>query len=643
MIQAELKFESGKFYFFDLKKKARIYVPDSFTTLKQGHANKTAKFSFNEKGEIKKIEVQGTTHKPGEKVIQSVSPQKSNSALDYPEGTARAPYNFIPLVNTDKGYLKKIDTGKNELLSGYVDFQLKAITPLFIRGANDEFISIDKTPIIPGSTFRGLVANLANIVTGGPINQIEASREIYRRSTLLRDKDDNVRAGIVAKENGQYVIYPAQFSQIKPGFNQDFEYMLSGNEWHFSTGSVARMRITWKVYNRKQNPEYTLSEKVLERYIKDEQRGEDVPNLLDALRFGVIGSNRCNLQKSGVPIFFRLMNNEVEQIGHCKYFRVKYKKLLGDAIPEALRTDKDSFYSSIFGTTKNATRLYFEDCKLLGEPQFELSSPKHPKILAAPKPTTYAHYLRQPSLKTSPNNQISWDNDNLESRGHKQFWHKETNSTPNDPKSWIEESSVTPGKSHPKPINPIKINSIFSGRIRFIDLLPEELGLLLFVLDLPKNKAFKLGMGKPLGLGSVQLDNLKVVVHDLNGRYKSLFDSGSFNCPSKGGPQLEELKNNFARFFNGHFQVSSDSWSELWTKDHRLKELAIMLDVLHNTSFENWNDSTRYMQIEYHPGNQSPYYQHGDRTGDGNRFNEYKRKPILPKPSDIIKPNKKQK
>lgn len=54
-------------------------------------------------------------------------------------------------------------------------------------------------------------------------------------------------------------------------------------------------------------------------------------------------------------------------------------------------------------------------------------------------------------------------------------------------------------------IKPIKRNIKFKSRIRFENLTKEELGALLFVLDLPENHYHKIGMGKPLGLGSIEI------------------------------------------------------------------------------------------------------------------------------------------
>ena len=61
-------------------------------------------------------------------------------------------------------------------------------------------------------------------------------------------------------------------------------------------------------------------------------------------------------------------------------------------------------------------------------------------------------------------------------------------------------------------IQPVGKNNVFEFDVRFDNLRKWELGLLIYALELENNLAHKLGMGKALGLGSVQIKTEKVLL-----------------------------------------------------------------------------------------------------------------------------------
>ena len=173
-------------------------------------------------------------------------------------------------------------------------------------------------------------------------------------------------------------------------------------------------------------------------------------------------------------------------------------------------------------------------------------------------------------------------------------------------------------------VNLVLEEETFESKIRFENLTKEELGALLLVLDLPEGCAHKLGMGKPLGLGSVKITPTLTLI-DREKRYSSPFDEhGQWNTGEKQEKNLQQFKDAFATYIGkkleNHNIVNADSY---WTNDERMKELKHMLTLEHNMSGANvdWNARTRYMEIK-HPVNK----------------NEYKVRPVLPKPSEVVKP-----
>ena len=113
---------------------------------------------------------------------------------------ATAAYNFVPLPDemlhaeikpaaTDEerkaNYIAHVQpkgTNENdERLTGYLDIELKAETPLFIGiGNSEKFFSPTGAPRIPGSTLRGMTKNLVKILTCGAMRRDRRRRRQAR-------------------------------------------------------------------------------------------------------------------------------------------------------------------------------------------------------------------------------------------------------------------------------------------------------------------------------------------------------------------------------------------------------------------------------------------------------------------------------
>ena len=118
--------------------------------------------------------------------------------------------------------------------------------PLFIRGANDKFFSIDDKPAIPGSTMRGLIGNILNIVSYAEFNQIN-DNNLYKRSSLMSDKND-VYSGFLKFEEGHYKIYRCNYKQT-PSSNlkwTEYNYVFDNNSCMYSTGKCPKSSIVWQ-------------------------------------------------------------------------------------------------------------------------------------------------------------------------------------------------------------------------------------------------------------------------------------------------------------------------------------------------------------------------------------------------------------
>jgi CRISPR/Cas system CSM-associated protein Csm3 (group 7 of RAMP superfamily) len=549
---------------------------------------------------------------------------------------ARAPYNFVPL--NEEVFSTNNNTNHSEYssLSGYIDIQIEALTPLLVKNDDGQFFRVNDIPFIPGSTCRGLIRSLVEIASYSRMSFFE-DRQLYRRSNLTKD-GNQVEAGFLVFSDGKFKIHKSQCNQEKrSNIRHPHVYEFEENKCVFSTGKFANRLTVWKFSNR-ESDSFDVLPKLIESYNSDDTRAEGVIDIFKSAKKGgiydkngsVIRGNRNSrpTDSTGIPVFYRKDRaGEVISIGHAKYHRIPYTNSTGDHIIQYLvETD---FGNSIFGTDKIAGKVYFEDLMspIGHQIEYELDEERHPRILSSPKPTTYQHYLEQPrGIQTNQNAQHDWSTEGSKIRGHKQYWHRKTSSNLNDPATWIETGQVT--NSHTNPINPISIGSSFNGRIRFENLTKEELGALLFVLDLPEGCAHKIGMGKPLGLGSVKITPTLTLI-DRQKRYSSLFDENEdWESGESKEKSLKQFKDPFALYIGEKLPnpdiLDTDSF---WTRDERMQELRQMLTLEHKMSNQDvdWNARTRYMEIE--------------RMDNGRKVNEYKNRPVLPKPSEVVQPN----
>lgn len=179
-------------------------------------------------------------------------------------GYVGAPYNFVPFSPMVYQYSDEELTGHNELkeelISGEIDYEITAKSPIFIdNGDKDhpDFFRNEKGEYaIPGSSVRGLLRNNVQILGLSAIgNDVDDYRLMYRRVGVTKtvlDKgrydsffgDDtitikvgnknrnvsvmkNVKAGYIKREHGRYWIYQTVLDCIGPKFGEMNYYVLS--------------------------------------------------------------------------------------------------------------------------------------------------------------------------------------------------------------------------------------------------------------------------------------------------------------------------------------------------------------------------------------------------------------------------------
>jgi len=377
-------------------------------------------------------------------------------------------------------------------------------------------------------------------------------------------------------------------------------------------------------------PALDIVPEFIEAYKKDKYRkAVNLIDLLDALS--------TNQQNAMLPCFYLKGkdpsgNEKVIAFGHTPYFRFPYQYKIRDLVPPALLKDNlVDIPEAIFGNEKSfASRVFFEDAFPLGNVDFEPIC--IPKILAEPKPTCFQFYLKQENFnkKFDEYNKFrgyrglkDYNNNNNLIRGYKLYWHHteehldfkgsikldatKLKSTEidflknhniqiknNETESYFEITNDLLRKINEKEdlkkivdiiakydtqhtvITPISARNEFKARIRFENLTDVELGALLFVLSLPKNCAHKLGMGKPLGLGSVTIQVENLFISNRVTRYSSL-ESEWLDSITTDKIVIENYVKIFEKFIKDKLNWNKYcNQASLW--DHpRLKELKALL------------------------------------------------------------------
>jgi cold shock CspA family protein len=181
-------------------------------------------------------------------------------------------------------------------------------------------------------------------------------------------------------------------------------------------------------------------------------------------------------------------------------------------------------------------------------------------------------------------------------RGHKLYWHKD-----DVDRASIEDDDFK-GRSHLPDddtqhtvIKPVRSGVRFQFKIHFENASAEELGALLWLLDIAADKDYrlKLGMAKPLGLGAVSVDSA-LHLTERKARYTRLFDGDAWATGDEDDPQTvwDEAVEAFETWLLKHRDLNPSHKSSV----AELTRIQMLLALL------SWpgpdREETDYLQIE---------------------------------------------
>lgn len=165
-----------------------------------------------------------------------------------------------------------------------------------------------------------------------------------------------------------------------------------------------------------------------------------------------------------------------------------------------------------------ASRLRFADALPASGDRESLLLPQAAlKILGSPKPPCPALYFR-PKKRSGYIEKSQLNPAEHEPHGRK--WYLHAKSEPGA-RPWVSNNTESKTKGQKNLVEPIAADKAFFWHIDFDNLTGVELGLLLFALEPGEAFCHKIGMGKPLGLGSVKLEILGFFPVDRLARYST--------------------------------------------------------------------------------------------------------------------------
>lgn len=314
--------------------------------------------------------------------------------------------------------------------------------------------------------------------------------------------------------------------------------------------------------------------------------------------------------QSLIPCHYLQENGQITAFGHGQYFRIPYKKRIGDAVPKTLQGENVvDFSDALLGKEKHwASRVYFEDAAPKNFSELPQAT-AHP--LMQPNPTSYQIYLTQDGKDGKLKH---WDAD-AQIRGYKFYWHNANPDWHASDAELEEDEKRSKNKQEPltREMTPLGKGSKFAAKIRFQNLSAVELGALMMIFDLDgaENPAYKIGQGKPFGFGSVKISPT-LFIEDA-AAYTELFGAEGWQSPYR-----EENPAKYLAAFKDYLECCGmqTTWQDV------MDELKKILDWK-TTELPNWSAKIKSMS--------------GDVAHKGSVDERFKTREILPTIFEVVK------
>ncbi|PGH22718.1 CRISPR-associated RAMP family protein [Fusobacterium polymorphum] len=475
------------------------------------------------------------------------------------------PYNFVSLGDINEIKREKRVKGVH---SGKIKCSLKNLTPIFIGNKTDEkeektlTLKVEGTEkyVIPASTLKGEIRNIIEVLTTSCIKNVEEERLDYRGKAGERK---NV-FGIIEKfptANDDGIIIEADKVKVnrkkvlfnyKPGFypikvannllvkdyikraklapkypkgEDDPNAINSTNEFNkvqqggtlnatlWVSSFIPNKRYEKLLIPNEKHYSFTKSDyEDLLYLIKQRKEAEEKKPPKDRENFYI------DELKEGDTIIFEVNEKDkIENFSFSEIPRLRYKMSPLDLIPKDFHpctSEELCFACRMFGTIgdhteiKNgekkeeksvamASKIFITDALSINEKNQNMEDKIVLSPLGEPHPSLASFYLEKGT----------YDNETSQIRGRKFYWHhKEKIKARTGYRGYLD--SIRNQGDNEKVVSTIRFLKPlqnFEFEVAFKDLTDEELGILIYSLELEQDLLHKFGKAKAFGFGSCEI------------------------------------------------------------------------------------------------------------------------------------------
>ena len=213
------------------------------------------------------------------------------------------------------------------------------------------------------------------------------------------------------------------------------------------------------------------------------------------------------------PIIFQVEGENAINLAFSEIPRLRYKYSPYSLIPKEFQPcsslDNLCFACRLFGTTGNSNeekksndmtsymgRVFISDAKC-SEKKEKLSEVITMKPLGEPHPSLARFYL----------NGDNYDNNGAKIRGRKFYWHHSDKIKAGENyKSYLKSITTEEKARYNSSLSFLKPNNVFEFEVEFKNLTEEELGVLIYSLEIEDGMLHKFGKAKAFGFGSSKIE-----------------------------------------------------------------------------------------------------------------------------------------
>ncbi|MGV8145511.1 MAG: TIGR03986 family CRISPR-associated RAMP protein [Alkaliphilus sp.] len=528
---------------------------------------------------------------------------------------AYAPYNFVRLPKNiisrynDYNELPKHNMYSDELLSGYIEYEIEAKTDIMICSGTEEndkvfFKNEEGRYAIPGTSIRGLIRTTSAMLSSSSLGrEISDKNFLYRKfaSETKKIKDEyGSRLGIKRDKSEKGKDY-SLLTNLKAGYiykrgKEDYAIIPSGSE----DNSAGYIRITenkLKTLDAKrkiQGMHYFSDHKYVPysceisfnlSFYNGQPRIEDV-DMKGKLKYSgfLVSSGKMHNKKNHYIIFKQ--NDEDREIELTKEevrayildLQISKNKMKYYAIPEktGLINGKPVFYArheenNHFGFTPYLRLLYdnsiysgidekvLEDSTLdYVKSMFGFTSHNAEKKLAYKTrlgfedAVTNSKETKEHTLVAGEPKASCLTNYLVQKEGEPTKSYNDDDFEIRGLKQYFLKKAVPPKKAEKERIDntirPLEKGSRFKGRINFSNLHEDELGLIVWALKLEKGCKHNIGYAKAYGFGQIGVENVVAYIESLEKKYSNDLTANFYDTLDS-----DELTEKYKDYIKNHF------------------------------------------------------------------------------------------